>query len=69
LRIFQQTLSTSALDTKNENCLLSPCDRLPIKFIEFRAADPHPNPLPEGEGVAILSLWERVRVRAVYNST
>ena len=26
---------------------------------------PHPNPLPEGEGVRSLSLWERVGVRAV----
>jgi len=32
LRIFQQTLSTAALDTKNENCLFSPGDRLQNLF-------------------------------------
>ena len=25
----------------------------------WRANDPHPNPLPEGEGIIRISLWER----------
>jgi len=42
---------------------------LDIEYLykEYLASDPHLNPLPRGRGRSYpLSLWQRVRVRAVF---
>ena len=37
---------------------------LKAKGVEKQSFHPHPNLPPEGEGVSLLSLWERIEVRA-----